>query len=256
MTLSKLDFMTLLLQEMKRNKENSFNKIVLEGDFFYYKTNKKYSSLFREIPNKTNNMLDLSKSIEYLNTLNCVIRNKYIPYEFKISPNINNLCLPIDTKSNDLMKKLVEEYLAKEKISKKSPIKLKIYSINPNNYYSIVRGTSKYETEVEWRLITDSKANIEIGSLTTSGVLNFCRDSVNFYNLLRLRDSTSLELQVKQADFAIMQGFDNKKLKSAIIYTETLDNNYLEQLVDTATSTDREINPNIKVLTLSNHNSF
>lgn len=73
--------------------------------------------------------------------------------------------------------------------------------------------------------------------------------------MLRLRDSTSLKLQVKQSDFAIMQGFDNQKLKSAIIYTETLDKNYLEQLVDTATSTDREINPNIKVLTLSNHNS-
>ena len=173
----------------------------------------------------------------------------------KFPPNINNLCIPIDKKYNDLLKKLVEEYLTKEKITKRSSIKLKIYSINPNNYYKIVSGTSKYETEVEWRLIIDSKADIEIGTLTTNSVLSFCSDSVNFYNLLRLRDSTSLKLQVKQSDFAIMQGFDNQKLKSAIIYTETLDKNHLEQLVDTATSTDREINPNIKVLTLSNHNS-
>ncbi len=106
MMLSELDFMTLLLQEMKNNKENSFNEIVLEKDLFYYRTNKKYSSLFTKIPNKTNNILDLSKSIEYLNTMNCVIKNKYVPYEFKISPNINNLCIPINNKYNDLLKNL------------------------------------------------------------------------------------------------------------------------------------------------------
>ena len=253
MMLSELDFTTLVLQEMKNNKEKSFNEIVLERDLFYYKTNKKYSSLFTKISNKTNNRLDLSKSIEYLNIINFIKENKYIPYEFNITPNINNICLPIDPKANDLVKKLMEEYLTKEKITKKSPIKLKIYSINPNFDYDIVKGTSKYETGVEWRLITDSKANIKIDTLMKNSVLSHCRDSVNFYNVLKLRDSISLKLHVKQSEFAIMQGFDNQKLKSAIIYTENLDKNYLDQLVDTAASVDLQANPKIKVLSLSNN---
>ena len=71
--------------------------------------------------------------------------------------------------------------------------------------------------------------------------------------VLKLRDSISLKLHVKQSEFAIMQGFDNQKLKSAIIYTENLDKNYLDQLVDTAASVDLQANPKIKVLTLSNN---
>lgn len=147
----------------------------------------------------------------------------------------------------------MEEYLTKEKITKNSPIKLKIYSINPNNDYYIVKGTSKYETEVEWRLITDSKADIKIDTLMKNSTLSHCRDSVNFYNVLKLRDSISLKLHVKQSEFAIMQGFDNQNIKSAIIYTENLDKNYLDQLVDIAASVDLHANSEIKVLSLSNN---
>ena len=46
-----------------------------------------------------------------------------------------------------------------------------------------------------------------------NSTLSHCRDSVNFYNVLKLRDSISLKLHVKQSVFAIMQGFDNQNIK-------------------------------------------
>ena len=50
-----------------------------------------------------------------------------------------------------------------------------------------------------------------------------------------------------------MQGFDNQNIKSAIIYTENLDKNYLDQLVDIVASVDLHANSEIKVLSLSNN---
>ena len=165
--------------------------------------------------------------------------------EYGIRPKISELYIAS-------ISSFAKDYVFREDICKNSSIKLKIYGINPNFNHHIVKGYYDCGStiEMEWRLLTDA-LNVEIKDKEVF-CASRCSDSINHYNQILLWNSINAIVDVDNANFVIKQGFDRKKLQSAIIYTESLDRKCLKELVTYASSEKCE-DSSVKVLSLTNN---
>lgn len=249
MSIYSLEILTSLLIELRKKKIYKFNEIVLEKDLSYYIDDTKYNHIFKE-NDKNSRWLDLSKEIEYLKSSGYIEENKWIPNEYRIRPTISEISISPENKAS--ISSFAKDYVFREDICKNSSIKLKIYGINPNFNHHIVKGYYDRGStiEMEWRLLTDA-SNVEIKDKEVF-CASRCSDSINHYNQILLWNSINAIVDVDNANFVIKQGFDRKKLQSAIIYTESLDRKCLKELVTYASSEKCE-DSSVKVLSLTNN---
>ena len=109
-----------------------------------------------------------------------------------------------------------------------SPNQMDIYGGNPENEYYYLGAGKNGNDQVRWDLITDGEIK-NIQKQINQG--NFFFENPNdSESKLLLSNNTIKALYLKNAKYAILQGYMNDKIKRIKVYTELLDKYSLKQI--------------------------
>lgn len=228
------EFIKTFLPLLQESGVGEFNLDELSKKLYYYYKTSQFKEIFEELSiNDYEEKLNITEVVEQEKNLaqnlwyeDSKPEKIYLNYPSYMPLNVwkSNL-------SRDGLNKLTKiacDFSTRYKIEITSISPLNIYSLNPNKkFYYLGSGISNRK-EIRWDLITDGDIkNIKIQN--NNGNF-FFENPEEIENKLLLKNNTIKALYLKNAKYAIIQGFINNEIKKIKVYTELLDKYTLEQI--------------------------
>lgn len=104
------------------------------------------------------------------------------------------------------------------------------YDIDPNQKYVLVQGTNN-KTKIRWELITDGFIKQEELMV---GFEKCFWENPSSDNPTRLKNIDAKRVSLEKSSYAVMQGFENSKLKRIKIYTQLTDIEKITKIMEIA----------------------
>ncbi len=192
----------ILVKELKNNGITKFRLSDLESDLYILKQNPKYTEIFINIKEKINK-LDLTYIVKKAEKEGYIISLDYDIDIFYITKLLTK-------EENKLITELSHEYI--NKLNKLKEKNIKIYKMNPNNMYTLIKKRKKGKI-IDVNIITDG----EIIELSRFKIKNRLESQI-----INIKDST----------YVVEQKMINDKLQSSIIYTMLKEDEKIDRIID------------------------
>lgn len=238
---SEYNFTALFLRLLHQNGVYVIDEWTIEEKLFYYYKNPNFRELFQDIAIEN---LPSHKAIILHDSL---YREKYFGNGIcfdTLQPDILNLFYPDNTDlsyyeqalSEDgklKIRQLAYEFALRYKAECNGKVKTNILGINPNCSYDLIHGYNKGK-ELGFELITDGDI-VKLNKPDMKGLEHLYYTSpYNYREAIQLEDNKVIYVTLKNATYAIKQGFCNGKICYATINTLSLDPKELDMLVEMA----------------------
>lgn len=220
------DFIGLLLPMLYKNGIEKINEEELSRKLYYYYQNPAFKELFQGFDkNQANDKLDIQEEMYYAKYFNGDIlwsptNAEKLRLDYDYNVDISSYTKKISRNGFLLMQNMINEFAIRYNIESNSKCNMNIYGANPNKDYTLVRGVS-YTDELGWELVTDGDVkNYEECSDIRS---YYFEDPVSSHLLTSFEKGRVVDLEILNANYVILQGLKNEKIKKIKVYTNLID---------------------------------
>lgn len=240
------DFVSMLLPLLKENGVVRVNEFELERKLYYYYLKEEYRELFQDIvPSRvataSDKLLNINNGLLNYKTFGGVVWTDFHPENLILCGNIDSSIyskyLTADGVSK--MKQMARELGIRNRIEEGSMKPLNIYGTDPNRLYHLCTG-NYYTSLYGWDLITDGAVkSLQVDRNPNSHLQYESPRKGNFEVCLKNAVSTTVEIE--NASYVVMQGFENDTVRRLKVYTNILDLDKLKQFRDIDVGDDKVV---------------
>lgn len=235
-------FVALLFPLLYKNGVNRINQEHLIKQLFMYKQSIEYSKLFKNIKAIRNytdiNEIDIYNGIalekEFSNNLIDDRERLNLCYGKNVDEIVEFYSQYLSGEYFILMDKMAKEISLINKIEEKSENELLILKENSNRIYELLSGIDLKERTSNFELLTDGDLE-DIYYYNQDEVKNcYFNSPVQLNELIKLNKVRALNVAIKHSSYVVMQGLCDDNIRYAIIYTNLLEEDKLNQISDVA----------------------